>query len=370
MRVVGQADAGGARPGIEEHVLPSRRGRLRRMLSGPLVFAEVSRMTPGAVGVHTLELLPWAALYRWLTGVPVTYDSNEDYAAFMLVKEWLPRWARRPLSRLVGWAEPWLAKRLDAVTVADLGTAEKFQRRGVRALVVRNFAWRDMVPEVVEARPTHDVLYHGTLPPYYRDHIVATARALRARGRRLRWCVAVRDSLPGDRRELEAALDAAGVRDDFTLRENLPFSQMPGLIADARLGFIPWPDEPKFRVNFPRKIFELMAMGRPVVVSDLPPVRNLLGDLGCVEMARPGDAEAYADAILSVLDDPGRAEEMGATGRRLVLERFNADTELAPYVQMYEGFLRGSPATRAGLTTRRDAKEGISVAGTEKGTHR
>jgi glycosyltransferase involved in cell wall biosynthesis len=67
---------------------------------------------------------------------------------------------------------------------------------------------------------------------------------------------------------------------------------------------------------------EAMACGTPVIASDggaLPEV-VAAGETG--EIVPAGDAEALAHAVAALLADPERRREMGAAGRRRVLERF------------------------------------------------
>ena len=101
------------RPGHPDAVpveyLPIRRGRLGRMASGPLTMLRVHRGDPALVYVVSLDLLPWAAILKKLTGVAVLYDSSEHYDEYMMSKEYLPLRLRRVLRRLVFHLEPWLA---------------------------------------------------------------------------------------------------------------------------------------------------------------------------------------------------------------------------------------------------------------------
>lgn len=315
--------------------LPRTTGRLTRMLSGPRVLRRLMRLRPAVVQIDCLDLLPWAVVARALLRVPVVYDSNEDYAAYMLLKEWVPARVRPALARAVAVLEPALAARLDAVTTADEGTARRFRGRARRVCVVHNFPRRDLGgPPGPDGEATFDITYHGTLHSYYRDHIVEAARRLARDGAPARWCLAVRDAGPSVAADLEAHLEAAGVREHFTLRYDLPFEEIPAILRRTRVGFIPLPDEPKYHVNLPRKLFEFMALGIPAVTSDLAPIRALVGGAGCCELVTPGDDDAYAGALAGVLADPARAAAMGRRGRRLVDERLNAEAAVGPYVAL------------------------------------
>jgi glycosyltransferase involved in cell wall biosynthesis len=95
------------------------------------------------------------------------------------------------------------------------------------------------------------------------------------------------------------ALDLAGlppgaVRTPGYLAEE----DLASLVAGAAaLAFPSWYE------GFGLPALEALACGTPVVASDLPALREVLADQA--ELVPPGDADALADALLRVLDDPG-----------------------------------------------------------------
>ena len=60
----------------------------------------------------------------------------------------------------------------------------------------------------------------------------------------------------------------------------------------------------------PLKMFEYMAMHRPIVAVDLASLREILGDDGALYVPA-GEAAALADALLTLAADPAQAEELG-----------------------------------------------------------
>jgi glycosyltransferase involved in cell wall biosynthesis len=66
------------------------------------------------------------------------------------------------------------------------------------------------------------------------------------------------------------------------------------------------------------KVAEYMAVGRPVVAFDLRETRRTAGDAAVYAVR--DDADAFAEAIDVLLDDPARRALMGAVGRERVLE--------------------------------------------------
>jgi glycosyltransferase involved in cell wall biosynthesis len=57
-------------------------------------------------------------------------------------------------------------------------------------------------------------------------------------------------------------------------------------------------------------MFEYMAAGRPIVSSDLPPIRDVLVHDVNAMLVPPGDAVALAAAVDALAGDPARAARL------------------------------------------------------------
>jgi phosphatidyl-myo-inositol alpha-mannosyltransferase len=71
---------------------------------------------------------------------------------------------------------------------------------------------------------------------------------------------------------------------------------------------------PISKASFGITLLEAMASGKPIVATDNVGYRHLLDREEAV-LTPAGDAGAFADALLDLLDDPGRREAMGLAGR-------------------------------------------------------
>jgi glycosyltransferase involved in cell wall biosynthesis len=78
-----------------------------------------------------------------------------------------------------------------------------------------------------------------------------------------------------------------------------------------------------YREGVPRGIQEAMAMGRPIITTDMPGCRDTVEHGRNGLLVPPRDVAALVGAMSILIDDPARIEVMGATSRRLAETRFD-----------------------------------------------
>ena len=91
----------------------------------------------------------------------------------------------------------------------------------------------------------------------------------------------------------------------------------------------------------PVVLMEAMASGLPVVTTRIAGVPELVQDGVSGLLVPPGDADALADALTKVLDDPDTATAMGQQGRKKVVADFSATTEAMRLGHLIETYHQG-----------------------------
>jgi glycosyltransferase involved in cell wall biosynthesis len=95
------------------------------------------------------------------------------------------------------------------------------------------------------------------------------------------------------------ALDTAGLPPDAVRTPGyLPQADLVKVVAGSTALVVP-----SWYEGFGLPALEALACGTPVVASDLPALREVLGDQA--DLVTPGDPAALADALARTLDDPG-----------------------------------------------------------------
>jgi glycosyltransferase involved in cell wall biosynthesis len=94
---------------------------------------------------------------------------------------------------------------------------------------------------------------------------------------------------------LQRNAEGLAARRNVHLLGQRPFDQLPALIAGFDVGLIPYVRSAYTDTVFPTKLFEYLAMGVPVVSTDLPEVRNLGLPAHAVRVG--SDADDVVDAV-------------------------------------------------------------------------
>lgn len=106
---------------------------------------------------------------------------------------------------------------------------------------------------------------------------------------------------------------------------------IPSILAAADVSVLTSPYE-----GVPRALMESMALGLPVVATDVPGTRFLVQSGKTGLLVRFGDVEGLADALTEVLESPERAQSLGKSGRDLVSTKFNESMVVDRILRIYD----------------------------------
>jgi len=313
--------------------IPRNNSRLARMTRTVWrVYREARKLEADIYHFHDPELIPAGLLLR-IRGSEVIYDIHEDVPKDVFSKRYLPSWTRPLISWLIERLEGFVAKRFSALITVTPSIAERFRPLNSRTVIVHNYPYQKEILGDVQESP-----WDG------RRQSVAYVGLLSA-NRGICEMVSAMSLLPGG---LPATLELAGPgncgKEELSHRPGWERVHHYGLIDQpstfrllhgVRAGLVLFHPEPNHLEAMPQKIFEYMGAGLPVIASDFPLWRRILGDVGCGIFVNPLDPQSIAEAIEYVLTHPQEAEEMGRRGQAAVLERYNWETQADTLVNLY-----------------------------------
>lgn len=119
-------------------------------------------------------------------------------------------------------------------------------------------------------------------------------------------------SLVGDGNQKEELEKFAGTTNGCVrVLPRVDHSQIPGVLSSAHIGVLPFPDEEKFQVSSPIKLFEYMASGLPILATRIACHTDVIGDGDYVIWMEGSDEEALLSALREVWKKSGELREMG-----------------------------------------------------------
>ena len=260
---------------------------------------------------------------------PITVDRQLDLAASPLRKKWSKiRWysflrmQKRVIQRM-----PTL------VTVSENSYDD----------IVRDFEVDATKMRVIPVGVEHDVFVPPSVPRVP-GRIVATASA----DHPLKGIVPLLEAVAKLRTERDIELIIVGKASEggaaaktierLNLEDTVRFitgvseAELVTIFGSAHVGVVP-----SLYEGFSLLAIELMSCATPLVATTAGALPEVVGD--AAYSVPPGDPEALAQAIKTVMDDDELAATLGAAGRARVMERYTWQSVAAQTAQWYRDYL-------------------------------
>ena len=352
--LIASIDKDGVHEGIKFLRLPRWKNRFERFLRGSFaIYKKARQENADLYHFHDPELIPAALLLR-LAGKKVVYDIHEDLPRTISYKPYIPNFLKGLIARAAELVEDWAGARFSGLVAATPTIGNRFRRVNNNVAIVNNY------PRIEEIELPIDAAIEK---PDAATLLYVGMRITRARG--AEEMVRAMGLLPDN---LQARLRVVGDWNPAELPRAL--SSIPGWartdyvgpvdrtgiareLRKASIGLVILHPEPNYVASQPVKLFEYMCAGIPVIVSDFPVCREIVGKARCGFLVNPLDPHEIARAVEYLLTHPEEAEEMGRRGFQAVHENYNWANEEKILLQMYDRLFSLDPAYQGSLADTR-----------------
>ncbi len=156
-----------------------------------------------------------------------------------------------------------------------------------------------------------------------------------------------------ERTRLERLQEAQGLANVVILGQQ-PQERMPEFLGLCDVALAHMRKSSVFTRTIPAKMFEAMAMERPLILGLEGESREIAEEAGCGLAIEPENPAALADAVRRLAADPALAGEMGRRGRRFVVERYDRSKLAGEFLAILQQ-LTGRETPARVLAARRSA---------------
>ena len=329
--------------GLTFHPFPKATSRVKRLFQVPARVLPRLRAVLDQVDIvhfHDIDLLPWMAVVSLFK--PVVYDVHENYAHEMLVREWVPVPLRRPLYHAVHWGQFLLAMVVRNIVLVAPSQKPDFSNPRFRQIYIYNYASVALLEGVVNDHDRREdaVVFIGS------QHInngslllLDIAEKMAERLPKVKLLATDRFSSAAFRKHVTSEIENRGLQNTLELIPNVRPHELMAVLNRATIGISPNLRVPQQIMGIHTKIFEYMAAGLPVVVSDLPHQVGVVEATHAGVLAQPEDINSFVDAIEIFVADRGRAVKLGKNGQQGFKDGYCYESQAQDLLAFYDQIL-------------------------------
>jgi glycosyltransferase involved in cell wall biosynthesis len=293
------------------------------------VYRAAKKENANVYHLHDPELL-FVALFLKSKHNRVIFDSHEDLPRQLLTKYWIPSPLRKSLSFLTERFENYITKRIDGVVAATPFIRERFLKINPNTVDINNYP-------IIKELMTSDTIYQKE------DSVVYVGGVTKERGilelvKSLALCKEkVKLNLAGifSPEPLINEIQQIDGWEKVNYKGFLNRTEIRQILCQSKAGIVTLYPTINYLDSLPIKMFEYMACGLPIIVSNFPYWVKLLESENCAIFVDPKNENEIARAIDYIIKNEGIATEMGERGKKLVLQKFNWEVEEQKLLAFY-----------------------------------
>jgi glycosyltransferase involved in cell wall biosynthesis len=243
-----------------------------------------------------------------LFGAKVLLDMHEP-----IPELWITKYGEKRFSillKLLIFIERWSIKYAHRVITVNETIRERFIERGAngrKIAVVRNVPGEEILKNINSFSLPREftLITHGTIVERYGHEIIIRALLLLKKEiSRLKLYI-VGDG--DDKQKIVSLCNQLGCSDLVTITGIVPLSQVYQYILSSTVGLVPILMSPFADLCQPNKLFEYVALKRPVIASRLKAIEESFDD-SCILFSEPGNPEDLARCILELYKNPDKGK--------------------------------------------------------------
>jgi glycosyltransferase involved in cell wall biosynthesis len=245
---------------------------------------------------NDLDTLPASFLASRFKTWPLIYDSHEYFTE-------LPELVGRSfIQGIWRWIEKRILPRIDFASTVSLSVALAYQQHyGVKMEIIRNLPFGNRKearrPDLLDCGPKKIIIYQGALN---------VGRGLERMITAMQYLDDFKLQIFGDgdiNEQLKKLSKQLRLEDRVYFMGRYPFEELKGYTRQASLGISLEEDIGlNYRYALPNKLFDYIQAGIPVLVSDLPEMKNVVEEYDIGRVVKDPDPELLANQVKEMMN--------------------------------------------------------------------
>lgn len=285
---------------------------------------------------HDPDLLS-LALYMKRKGKVVIFDSHEDYPSLFFEKQSIPVFLRKFLSSVYSLYEKHVFKKIDGVICVADYQLDRIKRINSNAVIITNYPIIDNDFKKNKSVKNTLCFAGGVRANWNHDTVIKAiediddVKYMVAGSYKESYLETLKSYKGFEKVEFLGKLDKKSVKDLYSNSN----------VGIALCSYRPNTCYKKGSLGI-TKIFEYMMYELPVIFTDFDVFKNILKEGKFGIAVNPYDSKEVEAALRYLLDNSKIAKEMGAIGRKLVVEKYNWEAQAKILIKFYNDVVKSN----------------------------
>ncbi|EDN8189238.1 glycosyltransferase [Listeria monocytogenes] len=268
----------------------------------------------------------------------IIYDMHENFPAMIKTKDWIPKFIRRPLSKILAHLEKKWMGHVDAVIFAETSYKEHYEQVNVYKCDILNLpVWQE--PLFRKKRESFTYVYVGDI---VRDRgvfeMLKLIKNLKTRGYTNVYLKLIGPMHSSIKDEVFNFIIANELVEEIKMYGRIPYTEIWEHYASAHIGLCLLHPIPNYMHSLATKLFEYMAAGLPILATNIPDWKKLIEETGTGLTTNVCDVQDITNQAEKMMLNHTLRESFSDNGRKAFNSRYNWQTEEKKLVSLYHMF--------------------------------
>lgn len=265
----------------------------------------------------------------------IIYDMHENFPAMIKTKDWIPKFIRQPLSKILALLEKkWMAN-VDAVVFAETSYKEHYEQVNIYKCDILNLpVWQE--PIITKKRESFTFVYVGDL---VRDRgvfeMLKLIKNLKMRGYTNVYLKLIGPMHSSIKDEVFDFIIVNELVDMIKMYGRIPYTDIWKHYASAHVGLCLLYPIPNYMHSLATKLFEYMAAGLPILATNIPDWKKLIEETDTGLTTNIQDMQDVTNQAEKMMQNHALRENFSDKGRKAFNSRYNWQTEERKLVSLY-----------------------------------